>query len=299
MKDGIFAGKKFQGALMEKKGTIQRISNKKRGRPKVRFNFWILIIIFALSFMGCFALYMIAANTNDDFLDDSDDKVVVQEQATEASTESEGAEPATEAAAPQENTAEIINPVPQSEAVDETYFDSACLVTDSTLLEMGSHTALKDVIGNAQLNAAACNDVNVESNYGTVTVYQVMQLKKPTDLYIMLGSDIGTSEVDDMVSAYTTLVSDVHSYLPDTKIYIMQLPPAAYDTETVTNEKINLYNGKILGMARNLGVYCIDTNTALKSAEGVLAEEYWDAENGKLSEAAYKAISDYIRTHTA
>ena len=108
---------------MEKKGTIQRISNKKRGRPKVRFNFWILVIIFALSFMGCFALYMIAANTNDDFLDDSDDKVVVQEQATEASTESEGAETATEAAAPQENTAEIINPVPQSESCNR--FNSA------------------------------------------------------------------------------------------------------------------------------------------------------------------------------
>jgi len=288
----------FQGVLMEKKGTIHRISNKKRGRPKIRFNFGILILIFALSFAGCFALYMIAANTNDDFLDDSDDKIVVQEQATEAASEGEDVQPSSEATAPAEKP-DIVNPVPQSSAVDEEYFDGCCLVTDSTLLEMGSHTAFKDVIGNAELNAVACNDVNVESNYGTVTVYQVMQLKKPANLYIMLGSDIGSSEVDDMVAAYTQLVTNIHSYLPDTKLYVMQLPPAAYDTESVTNEKINLYNGKLLAMARDIGVYCIDTNTALKSAEGKLSEEYWDAENGKLNDAAYKALSDYIRTHTA
>lgn len=284
---------------MEKKGTIRHISSKKRGRPKVRFNFWILVVIFALSFLGCFALYMIAANTHDDFLDDSDDKVVVQEQATEPASDEGETQPATETPPPDENKPEIVNPVPQSAAVDESYFDSSCLVTDSTLLEMGAYTGFKDVIGNAQLNAVSCNEVNVESNYGTVTVYQVMQLKKPINLYLMLGSDIGVSEADDMISAYTELVKDIHSYLPDTKIYVMQLPPAAYDTEAVTNEKINLYNGKLLGMAKSVGVYCIDTNTALKSAEGVLSEEYWDAETGKLSENAYKAISDYIRTHTA
>lgn len=286
---------------MEKKGTVHHISNKKRGRPKVKFNFMMLVVIFALSFMSCFALYMIAANTNDDFLDDDEDKIAVQEQATEPEEVTDATDENGEAvtAEPATNAPEIVNPVPQSEAVDESYFDSSCLVTDSTLLKMGDYTAFKDIIGNEDLNAIGCNDVKVESNYGTVTVYQIMQLKKPVNMYIMLGSDLGTSSEDEMIAAYTNLIDNLHNYLPDMKIYIMQLPPAAYDTEVLTNEMINSYNSRLLAVARNAGVYCIDTNTALKSAEGVLAEEYWDAESSALSAEAYKAISDYIRTHTA
>lgn len=288
---------------MAKKRTVQHISNKKRGRPRVKFNFGVLVVIFVLSFAGCFALYMLAANLNDDFLNDSSEKNVVQEQpdSSDEKTSDSAEEPSGEAEKPSESqgTAAIANPVPQSEAVDVSYLESCCLITDSTLIRMADHTSLKDVIGNEQLNAAVCNEQKVESTYGTVTVYQTMQLKKPANLYIMLGSDIGVSNVDDMITAYTTLVNSLHNYLPDIKIYIMQLPPIYSDGETLNNELINQYNSRLLNIARNAGVYCIDTNTALKSAEGNLSEEYWNAETGELSEAAYKAISDYIRTHTA
>ncbi len=283
---------------MAKKRTVRHISSKKRSRPKVKFNFGMLIVIFILSFALCFGLYMIAANTQDDFLkDEKTKKSVVQEQPdgnTENNPETEIPEVATQSA-----PAAQINPIPQSEAVDATYFDSCCLVTDSTLLAMGDYTSLNDIIGSTELNAAGCLNTQVVSDYGTIKVYEIIQFKKPHILYLMLGSDIGTSSVDDMISSYSALVDDLHDYLPDMRIYIMQLPPVIYDTETVTNDLINQYNSKLLDIAKKTGVYCIDTNTALKAtAEGRLADEYWNSETGTLSEAAYKKISDYIRTHT-
>lgn len=287
---------------MAKKRTVQHISTKKRSRPKVRFNFGVLIVIFVLSFASCFGLYMFAANTNDDFLaDDTKNKTVVQKQPDEDISADPSAEDNTAPGGETSSSAPAaaVNPIPQSEAVDASYFDSCCLVTDSTLLEMGDYTSLDDVIGSAELNAAGCRDVQVDSDYGTIKIYEIIQFKKPTVMYIMLGSDIGISSVDDMISSYSSLVADLHDYLPDMKIYIMQLPPVIYDTETVTNDLINQYNSRLLDLAKSTGVYCIDTNTALKStAEGRLADEYWDVENGRLSEAAYKKISDYIRTHT-
>ncbi|MBR3760030.1 MAG: SGNH/GDSL hydrolase family protein [Ruminococcus sp.] len=283
---------------MAKKRTVRHISSKKRSRPKVKFNFGMLIVIFILSFALCFGLYMIAANTQDDFLkDEKTKKSVVQEQPdgnTENNPETEIPEVATQSA-----PAAQVNPIPQSEAVDATYFDSCCLVTDSTLLAMGDYTSLNDIIGSTELNAAGCLNTQVVSDYGTIKVYEIIQFKKPHILYLMLGSDIGTSSVDDMISSYSALVDDLHDYLPDMRIYIMQLPPVIYDTETVTNDLINQYNSKLLDIAKKTGVYCIDTNTALKAtAEGRLADEYWNSETGTLSEAAYKKISDYIRTHT-
>lgn len=284
---------------MAKKRTVRHISSKKRSRPKVRFNFGMLIVIFVLSFAGCFGLYMIAANTQDDFLkDEKTEKSVVQEQPDGETDDAPEAEASTEGAVSSAPIA-AVNPIPQSEAVDASYFDSCCLVTDSTLLAMGDHTSLDDIIGSSELNAAGCRSVQVDSDYGTIKIYEIIQFKKPDILYLMLGSDIGTSSVDDMVASYKTLVEDLHDCLPEMKIYIMQLPPVIYDTETVTNDLINQYNSKILDVAKKTGVYCIDTNTALKSTtEGRLSDEYWDYENGALSEAAYKKISDYIRTHT-
>ena len=114
----------------------------------------------------------------------------------------------------------------------------------------------------------------------------------------MLGSDIGTVTVDEMISNYTTLVSNLHAYKPDMNIYVMQLPPVAADTTTVTNELINEYNTKLLNMANTVGVNCIDTNTALKSVEGTLSAEYWSADTGTFTDEAYKTIAGYILTHT-
>ncbi len=283
---------------MAKKRTVRHISSKKRSRPKVKFNFGVLLVIFILSFASCFGLYMIAANTQNDFLkDEKKEKSVVQEQPdsdTDNNTETDITEEV-----PQSAPTAQVNPIPQSEAVDASYFDSCCLVTDSTLLAMGEHTSLDDIIGSAELNAKGCLDTQVVSDYGTIKIYEIIQFKKPQILYLMLGSDIGTSSVDDMISSYSALVDDLHDYLPDMRIYIMQLPPVIYDTETVTNELINQYNSKLLDIAKKTGVYCIDTNTALKAtAEGRLADEYWNSETGTLSEVAYKKISDYIRTHT-
>lgn len=284
---------------MAKNRTVRHISSKKRARPKVKFNFGVLLVIFILSFASCFGLYMIAANTQDDFLkDEKKEKSVVQEQPDGESDNTTDAEAPTEESISSAPIAPV-NPIPQSEAVDASYFDSCCLVTDSTLIAMGDYTSLDDIIGSTELNAAGCLDTQVVSDYGTIKVYEIIQFKKPQILYLMLGNDIGTSSVDDMISSYSALVDDLHDYLPDMKIYIMQLPPVIYDTETVTNDLINQYNSRLLDIAKKSGVYCIDTNTALKAtAEGRLADEYWNSETGTLSEAAYKKISDYIQTHT-
>lgn len=284
---------------MAKVKNVQRISNKKRGRPKVRFSIWGLILIFFLSFAACFGLYMMAANKNENFFKEEFDGVVVEKTTVpKADSDDEEQVGDSENVPSDDNSSSAVtvtNPVPQSAAADASYFENACLVTDSTLLGM---TNFKDVIGSASLSASGCNDVKVESNYGTVTVYETLQIKKPMNIYLMLGSDIGSVAVEDMIANYTTLVSKLHSFNADMHIYVMQLPPVAADSETVTNEMINDYNNKLLAMANTVGVYCIDTNTALKSAEGTLSAEYWSAETASLTAAAYDAIAGYILTHT-
>lgn len=285
---------------MEKKRNVQRVPDKKRNRPKVRFNIWMLIIIFSLSFLGCFILYMIAANVDDDFFrDEFENKVIVLDNSDltdESSTHDELLE--SDLSETDDNTTKIVNPIPESAAIDSSYLENCCLITDSTLLAMNQYTEFNDIIGNASLNAASVNETKVESNYGTVTVYEALKLKKPMNVYIILGSDIGTSSVDEMIASYTTFISKLKAAIPDTNIYIMQLPPVYADSESITNELINEYNRKLLSLADSYGVYCIDTNTSLKNNDGTISEEYWSEETVSYTEQLYKDICGYILTHT-
>lgn len=287
---------------MAKKGSnIRRISDKKKNKPKIRFNIWMMIIIFALSFSGCFILYMAAANIDDDFLNDEFGNTVFESSVVdESSVDQEITETPTNAADVSEpdQLPKAAYPVAGSDTVDMSYLDTCCLVTDSTLIPMKYYTELTDLVGNETLTTVAINESKVQSNYGTVTVSETLKLKKPMNIYIMLGSDIGVSSVDDMISAYSTFVADLKSALPGTKIYIMQYPPVYQDSETVTNAMINEYNDKLLAIAKSLEVYCIDTSTDFKQDTGALKEEYWLAEDGKKSGVFYTDVCGYILTHT-
>ena len=283
---------------MAKKKSITRISNKKRGRPKVRFSIWGLILIFGLSFAACFILYMLAANFNDNFFNEEFDKVVVEDQDNSSSSEKDKLSDSDGEDSTLPDGLSVTNPIPESDSADSSFLDKCVLVTDSTLIDMAKYTGLKDVIGSNDLGAASCNTVNIESSYGTKTVYEILQVKKPENIYIMLGSDIGTASIDDMIAEYTTLVKNLRGYLTESDIYIMQLPPAGNDSETVNNNLINEFNTKLLSLANTSNVYCIDTNTALTGNDGMIGDGYADIESGKLTEKSYKIIEKYLLCHT-
>lgn len=288
---------------MDKNKNTRTVSGKKRKKRRMKFNFGVLLIIFILSFCSCFALYMISANMNENFFDEEFNSIVVEENPEEDDEAGEEAEEESSAEEQAENNTEkapVTNPVPQSAVADyATYFDNCCLITDSTLLEIGQHTAFTDVIGDSALNASNCTTAKVSSNYGTVTIYDTLKLKKPQNVYLMLGSDIGTSTAEDMIASYSTLIDNLTAVLPDMNIYVMQIPPVIMDSYTVTNEIINSYNEQLLAMANSKNVHCLDTSTALKSVDGNLKSEYWSAEESKFNEDMYKAVVEYILSHVA
>lgn len=287
----------MSGVNMAKKKSITRISDKKRGRPKVRFSFWGLIAIFLLSFATCFILYMVAANFNENFFSDEFENVVVKDKNASESIADNSEDISEQSQNGQLNTSSVTNPIAQSQAKDESYLGSCCLVTDSTLIDMGKYTGLSDIISSSDLGAANCNTLTIETSYGTKTAYEILQTKKPETVYIMLGSDIAASSVDQMIASYTEFVKNVRGYLTDADIYIMQLPPVSEDSPA-DNGAVNEFNTKLLTIANTNNVYCIDINTALKGVDGNISKEFVDSDTGALNEKAYKTIAEYVLCHT-
>ncbi len=284
---------------MSKKRTVHRVSDSRKNRPFVKFNFWLMVIIFGLSFAVCFVLYMVAANLDDNFFDFESSQSQDSEISADNSADTDISENISDSAENDSSINSVVNPVPESERADDSYFDNAWILADSTLLDIKFNTTIKNVIGSSQINAVNINETKLDSVYGNITAYQNLQIINPETLYIMLGSDIGTSSVDDMINSYSNFIADIKSSLPDTKIYIMQIPPVYTDSETLTNETVNDYNSRLIKLADSYSVYCIDTNTILKNNTGTLSDEYYSSETNTLTSQAYSAVYEYILTHTA
>lgn len=278
---------------MEKKRNVQGRKSKKKKRPKVRFNFGVLLMICLFSFAICFVLYMLAANMNNDFLNEE----FGISSADMVDTESKDKTSNSNIKSNSDDDGISANPVPQSASADKEYLSNCCLLTDKTLLGIDSFG--NNVFGGENIGVTTAMTEKVESTFGTLSVYDIAKQKKPQTLYIMLGSDMGTATVDEMIVAYSKLVSSLKSAISNVKIYVMEYPPALYDSDTVTNDMINDYNARLLSMCNDLGVYCIDTNTALKAEDGKLNEEFWSYETLSLSQQGYDRLSEYILNHIA
>lgn len=279
--------------------TVQRRKGKKKGRPKVKFSFGMLFSIIIFSFAAVFVLYMLTANFNENFLSEEFGISANVPDSGESSEDTAKNKKNTDDTPNDENEDDgIANPVPQSAKADSSYLEDCCLVTDKTLAGFNGF-GTSSVFGGETVNVSNVMTEKIESSFGTLSVYDIIKQKKPQTLYIMLGSELGTVSADDMTESYTNFVSSLKSALPNMTIYVMQYPPVLYDSDTLTNEAVNDYNNKLLMMCNTLGVYCIDTNTALKSGSGTLDEALWSYETLSLSQEGYDRITDYILTHTA
>lgn len=279
---------------MDKKRTVQRKKVRKKGGPKLKFKLGTIFTIFLLSFLLCFLIYMINVNTDDTFLDkEFGTSLLISDAENDDTVKESKVDTVSEA----ENTA-FSNPVPQSLQIGDEYFTGCSLITDGTLAGMGGFGFAKEAIyGGTEYNLAAVTTIKQNSAFGNLSPYEIIKQKKPSALYLMFGAEIETTEVDAVISEYSKLINSLKSTVPDTKIYVMEFPPVIYDTDELSNEKINDFNSKLINMCNDAGIYCIDTNTALKSESSKLDEKYWSYETLSLSEAGYNKVVEYILTH--
>lgn len=276
--------------------TVQRKKGRKKGGPKVKFSFGALFSIVIFSFAIIFALYMLSANFNENFLSEEFGISSEVPKSGDESADTARSSGNDEGSDTVSDVNDMANPVPQSDKADITYLENCCLVTDKTLAGISGFNK-GSVFGGEMINTSNVMTEKIESSFGTLSVYDIMKQKKPQTLYIMLGSELDTVSADEMTESYTNFVNSLKSALPNMTIYVMQYPPVLYDSDTLTNEMVNDYNNKLLMMCNTIGVYCIDTNTALKSESGKLNEELWSYETLSLSQEGYDKVIDYILTH--
>lgn len=273
---------------------------KKRNRPAVRFRFSMVIFIFIITLGSFFVMHMFDANINDD-------EFIRNLYNNSNSGENDDGKSSYDTVS--ENTIQIINPVPQSTNVKgKEYWKDCALVGDLTMLKIASadtETIPKEnVFAASNINIENINDTKISYLNGNDTIINLLKNSEYKYIYIMLGDDgIETLTIEQMMENYSAFIREMKASIPNSKIYIMSIPPVTekreqMQTNGVSNLKIDQFNSELLMLANSESVYFVDVNTTLKGNGGKLPNAFTESDNITLKSSSYKLIHDYILTHT-
>lgn len=283
---------------MSRRGSKTYTYTKNKDSPVIRFRlkaaFFIIFVVYVL----CFIIYMTESNINSKKIN----YIGFSSNSSELSTDEEIPEP-TE---PSEKEIQIINPVPESDMLTETYFSKCMFVGDSISVGLGDYqfVPVKNVLAEIGMNIEKINTETMSTTYGEMTALDAIKEEKPENIYIMLGSNgIAWLTVTDIIKYYSEFVDEIIKELPNTKIYIISIPPVTTERETaedqpILNSDIDKYNSELLKMANEKKIYYVDINTALKGNDGKFPSDMAEEDGMHFVKTTYPVMLDYILSHT-
>ncbi len=205
-----------------------------------------------------------------------------------------------------EETESLPCPLPETEAVEDTYFDGAVFLGDSRTEGLSLYSGLKTGYFYTAVGATV-ESVFSKKNFETEDGEKVPLLDAVAEqdcdkIYIMLGiNELGWSKVKTFHDQYAKLVDRVRADHPEAKIVLQSIPPVSAKQEAkktyVNNARIAEYNGVIQALAEEKECYFLDVAACLTGGDGLLPKDL-NFDGIHLNPAGCKVWLNYLRTHS-
>lgn len=196
-------------------------------------------------------------------------------------------------------------PVPESAAADESYFDDAIFIGDSLTDGLAAYELLprEQVLADTGINPQTILTRECIGEEGAEqTVVEAAADLDPAKIYIMLGSNgVAFLNFDDIIGWYGELIDALQADHPDAEIYVQSILPVTADKhleqELLTNERITELNGMIAEMAAEKGCFYLNVSEAVADENGCLPDDL-SADGMHFGVSTYRVWLDYLLTHT-
>lgn len=278
---------------------------------KIRYNFGIVLLGVILIFGLVFYRYM--KNTTLEEVLSEDREIYVPSFASLLGNDDEDSEgnnsvaEDTETESEESAKAEIINPVPECEAVSSDYLDSCVFIGDSITYGLSSYglVSSSSVYASVSMSIAKVETEEIETQYGTMTVIEALKESEPENIYVMLGTNgAAWLSVDEMYDYFTAFMKKLRNACSNSEIYIISVPPVTSDKETsveapILNSDLDSFNELLLEYANTNSLHYIDINSYLKDGGSSLPSSYAENDGVHLKYSTYELFIDYILTHVA
>ncbi|MEY8386020.1 GDSL-type esterase/lipase family protein [Oscillospiraceae bacterium 38-13] len=197
-------------------------------------------------------------------------------------------------------------PVPETEAVEDTYFDGAVFLGDSRTEGLYLYSGLKTgqfytSVG-ATVESVFSKNVWKTEEGEKVPLLDAFQAEECDKIYVMLGlNELGWTKTKTYHDQYAKLVDRLREDHPEAKIILQSLPPVSAKQEAkksyVNNERIAAYNEVIRTLAEEKQCYFLDVAACLTNGEGLLPPDL-NFDGIHLNPAGCKIWLKYLRTHS-
>ena len=193
----------------------------------------------------------------------------------------------------------------------QAYIDKIVFLGDSTTYGLRAYKMLaggKDTTqvwtpktGTLTLSQASFATIVYPETDEELTIADAVAKKKPEYLVITLGvNGVAFMKEDYFKSEYKKIIDSVQTASPDTKIICQSIFPVAKSyarLDSINNDLIDAANKWICEIAAECGVKYLDTNSALRDADGWLPEDYHNGDGMHLQTNSFTIELNDIRTH--
>ncbi len=185
-----------------------------------------------------------------------------------------------------------------------TFYNDAAFIGDSVSVMLTWYAQGTGLLGDPLFLTKECYGIAHAVGGSMLFDYNGTQMA-PEDIlaaagvkkvFIMLGmNDIGYS-TDYIMNGWRTVIGRIREKCPDIKIYIQSCTPIWTGGErgALTNENMNMFNGRLKEVAEELGCTFVDVAPYFKDSTGGLATEYCSDSYVHLTNAGVAAWTKFL-----
>ena len=198
------------------------------------------------------------------------------------------------------------SPVPESEAVEDTYFEDAVFLGDSRTEGLSLYSGLKTghfytAVGATVESVFSKNVWKTESGE-KVPLLDAVAAQPCGKIYIMLGiNELGWTKTSNFHDQYGRLVDRLREDHPEARIVLQSIPPVSAKQEAkqsyVNNARILVYNEVIRTLAEEKQCDFLDVAECLTGEDGLLPADL-NFDGIHLNPAGCRIWLNYLRTHS-
>ncbi len=209
--------------------------------------------------------------------------------------------------------------IPESDPVDDSFFDDAVFIGDSISLKLDHYVknrrqTEKDYFGKARFLVAGSlgsgnalwkvSNESVHPSYRgeKMLLEDAVKRMEAKKVYIMLGiNDVALYGLDGSVENMKTLIERILEKSPKAEIFVQSATPRiAASTKKPNNRMIFDYDLKLYQMCVEQGWHFVDVAFVMRDANGCLYDDYCsDAPTMGMhfTDVACQVWIDYLKTH--
>ncbi len=211
--------------------------------------------------------------------------------------------------------------LPLSADMGKDYIDSFIFIGESTTYHLKSRGVLSGGKDTRQVWAPESGTLNLDTTTPCakivfpdtgeqMTFSQAAQIKKPSAIIFTFGLNGAVGKVkrgeDFFADCYLALIEEIKKASPDTVIILQSCFPIAADMDmsnytvdtAALRDCILLINTWSERLCEREGFYYLNTAEVMCDNDGFLKDEFDVGDGHHLTALAYKAILEYIRTHS-